>query len=223
VSEETALLRGLTWERLAAERRVRRLKRGKHFRGDVHTLQHEAAVAARRHGCAVRVVRDDFIKSAYVWIQFVDQELPLGEPCKRCGSRELLRTHQHFGRCPRCQAKIAFLPAVAAAEGAAAQVAAREQAAKMERKLRRLRRRRIEEFQNVRLVFDPEQSSDEREIYWGRGDYEGEPLLLRVTYPLKDGARQPHPDVPGDELHYVRWWQFAPFARAAELGVSDAD
>ncbi len=221
---ESALLGGLTWDELAAERHPQRLKRGKHFRGDVRMFQHEAAVAARNRGYAVRVVRDDFIKRAYIWLQFVDQELPLGEPCGRCGSRELVRTHEHFGRCPRCEARLAFLPrAVTADAPGAPGPASIRLDAKVERKERRWRQRRLSSFSNVRLVLDPDQTNDEQELYLGRGDYEGEPLLLQVVYPLKDGARQPHPDAPDDELHYVGWWQLAPFVRAQELGVDDTD
>ena len=216
----SALLRGLTWDELVTERRPRRLKRGKHFRGDVRMFQHEAAVAARDRGYAVRVVRDDFIKRAYVWIQFIDQDLPLGDPCGRCGSRELVRTHEHFGRCPRCDARVAFLPRLTL--GVPGPASSRLEA-KVERKERRWRQRRLSSFSNVRLILDPDESNDEQEFYLGRGDYEGEPFLLQVVYPLKDGARQPHPDASDDELHYVGWWPLAPFARAQELGVDDND
>ncbi len=217
---ESALLGGLTWDALVAEKRPQRLKRGKHFQGDVRMFQHQAAVAARDRGYAVRVVRDDFIKRAYIWIQFVDQELPLGDPCGDCGSLEIVRTHEHFGRCPRCDARLALLPRMPTVGDAPSPLSSRLEA-KVERKQRRWRQRRLSSFSNVHLVLDPDQTNDEQEVFLGRGDYEGEPLLLQVVYPLKDGARQPHPDAPDDELHYVGWWQLAPFMRAQELGIDD--
>jgi DNA-directed RNA polymerase subunit RPC12/RpoP len=216
MTEPTVLLGGLTWEELAADRRVRRLRRGKHFRGDVRAVQHEAAAAAEAMGLAVRAVRDDFLRTAYVWIQFTDAELPLGEPCPRCGSKELVRTHEHYGRCPQCGARLAFLLGVTPAEGG---VGTRAQSAKQRRQEARLLRQRIDMFTNVRLVFDPEESDEEQEVWYGRGEYEDEALLLRVVYPLREGARQPHPHSPEDELHYVRYWGLEPYARAIELGV----
>jgi hypothetical protein len=216
MTASTVLLGGLTWEELAADRRVRRLRRGKHFRGDVRAVQHEAAAAADELGLAVRAVRDDFLRTAYVWIQFTDAELPLGEPCPRCGSTELVRTHELFGRCPRCGARLAFLPGVTPAEGG---VGTTVKSAKERRQEARLLKQRIDMFTNVRLVFDPEESDDEQEVWYGRGEYEDEALLLRVVYPLREGARQPHPQDPDDELHYVRYWALEPYTRAVELGV----
>jgi hypothetical protein len=217
-ARDTALLSGLTWDELVRDRRPRRLKRDKHFRGDVRSFQHEAAVAARDRGCTARVVRDDFVKNAYVWVQFFDLELPLGDPCSRCGSRRILRTHQHFGRCPACDATIAFLPRRTSTDPSAPPESPRLDA-KTQRKIGRLLQRRLRSFDNVRIALDPEQSNDQQEIFYGRGDYRGEPMLIRVLYPLKEGARQPHPDDPDDDLHFIKYWELAPYARAAELGI----
>ena len=216
MTASTVLLGDLTWEQLAADRRVRRLRRGKHFRGEVRAVQHEAAAAAEELGLAVRAVRDDFLRSAYVWVQFTDAELPLGEPCPRCGSTELVRTHEHFGCCPRCGARLAFLPGVTPAEGG---VGTRVQSAKERRQMARLLKQRIDMFTNVRLVFDADESDEDQEVWYGRGEYQDEALLLRVVYPLREGERQPHPLSPDDELHYVRYWALEPYERASELGV----
>jgi hypothetical protein len=91
--------------------------------------------------------------------------------------------------------------------------------AKERRQEARLLKRRIDMFTNVRLVFDPEESDEEQEVWYGRGEYEDEALLLRVVYPLREGARQPHPQDPDDELHYVRYWALEPYVRAVALGV----
>jgi hypothetical protein len=96
-------------------------------------------------------------------------------------------------------------------------------AAKVERKERRWRQYRLSMFSNVHLTLDPDASNDEQEVFLGRGDWEGEPMLLQVTYPPLDGARQPHPDAADEDLHYVRSWELAPFTRAQELGVDDND
>lgn len=214
MSAQSVLLGGLTWEELARDRRVRRLRRGKHFRGDLRTVQHEAAAAAAELGCAVRMVRDDFLRTAYLWIQFTDLELPLGEPCPRCNGTQMERTHEHFGRCLTCGARLAFLPGVVPGEGLSGKTLA-----KLERQRQRLLGQRVDQFTNVQLVFDPEESDDEQEVWYGRGEYQDERVLLRVVYPLREGARQPHPDDPDEELHFVRYWALAPYGRAVELGL----
>jgi hypothetical protein len=215
VSAPSVLLNGLTWEELARDRRVRRLRRGKHFRGDLRVAQREAAVAARELGCAVRMVRDDFLRSAYLWIQFTDFELPLGEPCPRCGGLEMTRTHEYYGRCSTCGASLAFLPPISG-EGADSRTVQRL-------KRRRRRQGRIDQFTAVQLVSDPEASDSEQEVWYGRGEYLGERVLLRVVYPLRDGERQPHPDDPDDDLHFVSFWALAPYGRAVELGLDVSD
>ena len=45
------------------------------------------------------------------------------------------------------------------------------------------------------------------------------PTANVASLPLREGARQPHPEDPEEELHYLRYWTLAPHARAAELGV----
>jgi hypothetical protein len=217
LSGESVLLGGLTWETLARDRRVRRLRRGKHFRGELRTVQREAAAAAEELGCAVRMVRDDFRRVAYLWIQFVDFQLPLGEPCPNCGGAEMTRTHEHYGRCTVCGAHLSFLPRVAPGEGAGGMALSKE--AKQNRKRKRLLSQRVDQFTNVQLVFDPEESDEKQEVWYGRAEYEGEGVVLHVVYPLSEGARQPHPEDPEEQLHFIRYWALAPYARAVELGV----
>lgn len=205
----SGLIGGLTWEELAKERSPRRLRRGKHFEGDVRALQKEASAASRRLGCAVRTVRDDFLRFAYLWVQFADHELPLGEPCPACGSRELVRMHEQFGYCPRCRCSLAFSQRVTPGEPVED---------KHERK-RRMRQRRMDAFTDARLAMDPAESDDEQELWYGRARYEGNEVLLQVVYPLRDGRRLPDPDNPGGELHYVTYSHLEPYERAARLGV----
>jgi hypothetical protein len=220
----SGLIGGLTWEELAKERAPRRLTRGKHFTGDVRALQREAMAASQRLGCAVRTVRDDFLRFGYLWVQFVDHEVPLGEPCPACGSRQLVRTHAQFGHCPRCGCSVAFSQRVVRNEprgdSSTPVVGGSAVESKYERKSR-LRHRRMDAFTNARLALDPTESDDEKEMWYGRARYEGEDVLLRVVYPLRDGSRIPDPDNPGGELHYVTYAHLAPYERAARLGVLD--
>jgi hypothetical protein len=202
----SGLIGGLTWEELAKERSPRRLTRGKHFTGDVRALQKEAYAAGRRLGCAVRVVRDDFLRFAYLWVQFADHEVPLGEPCPACGSRELVRMHEQFGYCPGCRSSLAFSPRVRPDE-------------RVHKSKLRLRQRRMDAFTDARLAIDPSETDDEKEVWYGRARYEGENVLLHVVYPLRDGRRIPDPDNPGIELHYVTYSHLDPYERAARLGV----
>jgi hypothetical protein len=218
----TGLIGGLTWEDLAKERRPRRLTRGKHFTGDVRALQKEATAAGRRLGCAVRTVRDDFLRFAYLWVQFADHEVPLGEPCPACGSRELIRMHEQFGYCPRCRCSLAFSQRVRRVEPRKSSttpvVAERSVEGQHEGKLR-VRQRRMDAFTDARLAMDPTESDDEKEMWYGRARYEGEEVLLRVVYPLRDRSRIPDPDNPGGDLHYVTYSHLDPYDRARRLGV----
>jgi hypothetical protein len=219
------LIGDLTWERLARDQRVRRLRRGKHFRGEMRAVQREAHAAAAQMGLVARVVRDDFRKHAYVWVQFKDFEVPLGEPCPACGGREIVRTHEHFGRCAECQASLAFVAGVQPAEVSERQEdgEAAVPEAKLNAKLDRVRQRdlsrTIDQFGDVKLVLDPDESDEEQEVWYGRGEFGGNPVLVRLVYPLRDGARQPHPFEPEHEYYFLRYWPLAPFERASDLGV----
>jgi len=209
----TQLLGGLTWESLAADARPHRLKRGKHFRADVRELQRAAADAAHELGCAVRTVRDEFGSSNhYVWVQFADYALPLGAPCPRCGSHELLRTHEAFGRCPRCGARLLFDGVVTDAATEATPSEGRRRPGK--------RRRRMSDYDDVELTLDEEGSDESQERWYGRAfDAEGRPGLIEIVYPLHEGARSLDPEEPGEDLHQVRFWAFEVFERAVRLGV----
>ena len=99
----------LDWERFA-DRRPRRLKRGKHFVGDPKFLQREARNAAEEMGKVALVAKDQQGKWGYVWIQFLDAEINEGEPCPVCGARELLKLNNSAICCPSCGSMLAFIP-----------------------------------------------------------------------------------------------------------------
>jgi hypothetical protein len=107
---------GLPWDRWA-DGLPHRLKRKRDF-GDIDPeLVREAAKnAAKRMGKAVQALPDRMTHtsaSKYVWIQFADHEIRIGEPCK-CGGRQLMRYHPFFARCTRCDAQLLLAPKTAA-------------------------------------------------------------------------------------------------------------
>ncbi len=212
------LLGELTWATLAADHRPWRLKRGKHFEADLRELQRVAADQALEMGCAVRVVRDDLGRNQYAWLQFADHQIPLGAPCPNCASTELERTHEAFGRCPRCGARLIFAGTIDqddAAPGAAP--------TKLDRKRARLRRWRLSAFSDVELTFDETASDDDQAVYYGRAlDDSGRPVVVRVTYPLRDGERIPSQDEDDGDEHVVAYWHIGPYERARQLGLLDS-
>ena len=99
----------LDWKRFA-DRRPRRLKRGKHFVGEPKLLHREARDAAESAGMVAVVEKDQQGKWGYIWVQFVDAEVNEDEPCPVCGSHELLRLNNEVLRCPSCDSMLAFVP-----------------------------------------------------------------------------------------------------------------
>ncbi len=99
---------GIPWEKLA-DGIPHRLKRKRDFPDiDPKVVRQAAKDAARRMGKAVQALPDTMGgRNKFVWVQFADQELTVGDPC-RCGGRRILRFHQYFGRCAACQALILF-------------------------------------------------------------------------------------------------------------------
>ncbi|HEX6712898.1 MAG TPA: hypothetical protein VF066_05920 [Thermoleophilaceae bacterium] len=232
------LIGGLTWEQLSRGRKPRRLRRGRDFEGDVRALARMARDAASAGGWAVRTVREDFRKNAYLWVQFADHEIALGQPCPACGGRDLIRTHAQFGRCRQCGAYLIFTapePTIGGAEaiddGASPQVeglsepargkrTAQLEAAKEQRKLVRARSRRLDEFDDLRLVRDDDESDETQEVWYGTATHDGEPVLLRIIFPLdEDGTRQEHPDQAGEDLRYIHVFPRDPFEHATRLGL----
>jgi hypothetical protein len=86
--------------------RPRRLKRGKHFTGDPKLIRRHAEEAAAEHGKTAIASRDGSGKYDYLWIQFVEGEVALGEPCPVCGSTEMVKAQKFFLRCRRCGATL---------------------------------------------------------------------------------------------------------------------
>ncbi len=98
---------GLPWDKLA-DGLPHRLKRSRDFPdADQKIVRKAATKAAKRMDKAVRVMPDKMARNRndFLWVQFADYEINLGEPCK-CGGRHILRFHQYFGRCAACNAQL---------------------------------------------------------------------------------------------------------------------
>ena len=90
--------------------RIHRLKRGKHFSGEVYAVLEEARLAARLTGRGLLQLREQIgRKYQYVWVQFTDHAILVGDPC-RCGSRTLTLLHPSLARCERCGSTLQLMP-----------------------------------------------------------------------------------------------------------------
>lgn len=94
---------GMPWGRWA-DGRLWRLKRGKHYDADSRLVIAAARSAAKQMGKAVRTSKEQSGKLyEYVWVQFADGEIFVGEDCPVCGATELERLHPAEARCPTCK------------------------------------------------------------------------------------------------------------------------
>lgn len=90
--------------------RIHRLKRGKHFSGDVAAVIEEARLAARIAGRGILHLREQMGgKYQYVWVQFTDGTILIGDKCP-CGGRRLVRLHLNLARCKRCGRTLTLRP-----------------------------------------------------------------------------------------------------------------
>jgi len=203
---KVALVDPLTWDALA-DGRVHRLKRGKHFRGDVRLLAKLAALEAERLGKAVRSMRDEFGKLQYLWVQFADYQIPVGAPCPHCGATTVLRMHEFYGRCSRCPSTFVFNGSIGDATAAA----------------ERGPRNDLGLYTDVRLRFLDRQPGLER--WSGHGSMRGEmSVLLIVEYPLDaDGARIEDDRRPGECVHRIRAFPLEPFQDAFDFDAVFAE
>ena len=76
-------------------------------------LQAAARDVADRLGKAVRIAVDDLSRPRrpmiYVWLQFVDAEVTIGDPCP-CGGTELVRSHPAYATCEACGRLLGLRP-----------------------------------------------------------------------------------------------------------------
>jgi hypothetical protein len=205
------LIGGLKWEDLA-DGKVHRLKKNKHFAGPVRAILSQCDTAAARLDRGVLVVREEFSRDyQYLWVQFTDQQLAVGEPC-RCGGRSQTRLHEKFGRCDVCGASIAYRGTYVPETADGAPGASRRRTAK-----------HLSKYQELEFVTrDHEESTPEEDVWYARGvDPTGRRVFLIVRFPLRNGHRIPDPVVPGFDAHVAFRFRVDPFVRAGELGVLD--
>jgi hypothetical protein len=98
---------GLPWDDLA-DGRVHRLVKGREFVRGAELVEEAAANAAARLERVVRTYREIRHGTVYLWVQFVDHEVVIGEPCP-CGNGQLLQVNQNFAECASCKATVALL------------------------------------------------------------------------------------------------------------------
>jgi hypothetical protein len=193
---QSALRGDVTWEALA-DGRPHRLKRGKHYAGDLRNVTSEAIAAATEMEKGVRVVRDNFGRWQYVWVQFADHAIPYGAPCP-CGSRRILRVHEHYGRCSACGVTLIFRGAASGDSG-------------------RLPERDLSAYRDVQLRRFERQPDRERWHGYALSPT-GERVLLIVDYLLgPEGDRIEDPLRPGEPLYKLRRWPIDPFVSALDL------
>ena len=101
------LLKGkLTWEKLA-DGRLWRLKAGKHFEGKVEDFAEDVFDAARLMGKAALTLKDLFgVKRSYLWVQFADVKILIGQPCPFCDSDDFVRQRESIATCAGCGARV---------------------------------------------------------------------------------------------------------------------
>jgi hypothetical protein len=98
---------GLPWDELA-DGRVHRLIRGRDFVRGPDVVEQAAENAARRLGRVVRTFKETRWGVVYFWVQFVDHEVVIGEPCP-CGSTGLEQVNVYFAECASCGATVALV------------------------------------------------------------------------------------------------------------------
>lgn len=173
------------WERWA-DGRIWQLKRKRHFADvDPRAVKKGAMKAARAMGKKVRTTDDKAGRKKYIWVQFADHEVQLGEPCP-CGSRRLLRTHKYYAHCRDCKAVLLLSRSSVAAVEPEAEQAEQEhddEAGAL-----------LDNMTDVHL--EHVGRSGKHEVYRGYGQHDGLLMLLTVEFSVPDGAELTADDAP---------------------------
>lgn len=179
------------------------LKYGKHFKGTIRAQITGARGAAEALGKAVRTQADSFEQFGYLWVQFADLSVRVGQPC-RCGGT-LSRLHPRHARCTACGASVIItgdlgmdLAANDAKERSEAPVQKDAQkGAQQSAQGATPSPENLQYYTDVRL-FSYRQYA-EMEVLAGSGkDPMGAEFLLIVSYPLSDGERAP---IRAEQVH----------------------
>ncbi len=98
---------GLPWDEWA-DGRVRRLVKGRDFLQSADALKEAAENAAQRLDKVAVTVKEIRYGNVFVWFQFVEYQIELGDPCP-CGSYDLQRVNLQFAECGSCKATLLVL------------------------------------------------------------------------------------------------------------------
>jgi hypothetical protein len=159
---------GIDWERWA-DGRAWRLKRKRDFpKMTVGRARNDAIEWAERMGKVVHSIRDRHMPEKYLWVQFSDAEIRIGEPCPSCGSRRLLRLHTKFARCPECSVQLMLSSDPLDDEDGEEPADGKDVA-------------RLRNLTSVQLTWF-ERSDDGLEVYRGYGEEEGKPCLVIARF-----------------------------------------
>ena len=164
----------------------------------------------------------------YAWVQFVDHEVMVGDPCP-CGSRRLVRTHPRFARCPRCEAHVGLVPADTAerfsdeAEGGRPSGAAKSaRPSSGGPVMRQDERFPLAAYSSVRFVARDRTPRYER-LYGAAVDPLGAPVLIWVHRPLVDGLRPAFDGDPLVDACRVHRWPVSAFRHIIDPGRLGSD
>ena len=91
----------IDWETLL-DGRLRRFKRGVDYDRPSELVQRDAKAAAEDLGKMAASFKDVLGKREYLWVQFLDGEVDVGQPCPKCGGTSLDREQWYFARCQSC-------------------------------------------------------------------------------------------------------------------------
>jgi DNA-directed RNA polymerase subunit RPC12/RpoP len=134
----------------------------------VGRARNDAIEWAERAGKVVHSIRDRQLPEKYLWVQFSDAEIRIGEPCPACGSRRLLRLHTKFARCPECNVQLMLSSDPLDDEDGDEAPDGKDVA-------------RLRNLTSVQLTWF-EQSDDGLEVYRGYGEEEGKPCLVIAKF-----------------------------------------
>jgi hypothetical protein len=182
---------GADWSRWA-NGQAWRLKRKRDYADVGPRVAMEAAGnAADRMGKVVLTVRDRYSPEKHIWVQFADDRIRPGSPC-RCGSRKLLALHPNFLRCPQC--------------GSLLLKGGGDDDEYESRPAYRLR-----QLQGIHLAW--RERIDDIDIYRGYADKEGTPMIVIARFRVID-----HEQVTADKaFELVHRVEIVPYDRLSDL------
>jgi hypothetical protein len=169
------------------------LQRGVDFPTGGPSFRRAAERAAVVMGKRAIMVRDRLYPQDFIWIQFVDGEIRIGDPCP-CGGRRLVRISGQLVRCRACGSTLIATPREDEDEGEEPPVVAPADEPEVPETLasfRQIRLRRTE-------------AAPDAERFVGTGlDADGSPVVLAVRVPCVGGAPIPDESSPTHYVHEV--------------------